>query len=464
MGLFLGIDLGTSYFKAALFDTEGMLRGFGRQPLKKESGDGILCELPLPVFWKTIHSCVRKAMRSAGVNAGQVLALSYSSQANSFLLLDCSLEPLTPLILWPDKRAEGFEPPERMSPGNSEFLMKTGLGIELGFEFCLAKINWFRKEQPGIWERTCAIHSISDHLTFTLTGQKLSDTSTASLTGLLDTTGCSWWEGAFEAFSLETDFFSAPRRTGSPAGTLTASGAKLIGLTPGIPYYLGGLDHHCAAIGSGIIQNNHLCESTGTVLACVGYSNDYVPEIKRFVAPGLSPGDYFQMAFDNNGAHSLEWYRENFAASFSIPELIDMAQKVERGCGGLVGRPSAYKYPDLSGFVNRRSMHTHGHFVRAILESTANSLADLINSMNNPCSGQMVISTGGGARSSIWIQIKADTLNKVFLIPECTETACMGAALIAARGEAQLGDWAELIKNWVRFRETVQPGSIKPTH
>ena len=68
---FLGIDLGTSYFKAGLFDGKGNLAGMGRQPVKKTTEGGI-CELPAPVFWSALRECVGEAVKNAGISSGQI--------------------------------------------------------------------------------------------------------------------------------------------------------------------------------------------------------------------------------------------------------------------------------------------------------------------------------------------------------------------------------------------------------
>ncbi|HBE43214.1 MAG TPA: hypothetical protein DDW27_18835 [Bacteroidales bacterium] len=457
MGLFLGLDLGTSYFKAGLFDEKGRLKGLGRQPVPKYTGDGTICELSVSVFWKTLRDCVEEAMQSAYTTPGDILALSYSSQANSFILLDNRDQHITPLILWPDKRAEKTNLPHWISQNKEEFINKTGFGIDPNYELSVSKIYWFQKERPEIWERVNRLLSISDYLTYELTGGSFSDTSTASLTGLLDVTAGQWWDKSLRSFNLSSDYLSLPLRTGIFAGVLTRSGAKLIGLKSGIPYFMGGLDHHCAAIGCGVPLTNSISESTGTVLACVSYSRAFSPQPYRFIAPGLSSGDFFQMAFNDNGAYSLEWYQKTFASEYSIAELLEMAKHINKGSEELVALPCAYKSQGLTGFRNITPAHNHGHFVRALLESTAASLACLIRSVRDPHFSGEVISTGGGAKSDLWIKIKADILKTVFLIPECNETACLGAAMIGAKGTGEFGDWNELTEKWIRFKEIVKP-------
>ena len=451
MGFYLGIDMGTSYFKAGVFDENGNLKGLGRQLVKKEMGDGSICELPVPAFWDTLRACIGVAVQKAGIISKQIKGISYSSQANSFILLDKNDKPLTPLILWSDRRAE-LPSTLKIFSDKKEFLKKTGLGIELNFGLAIAKINWFQKKQPEIWKQVRSVLTISDYLTFMLTSRKISDFSTASLTGLLDVVECRWWDKALEHFSLSADLLPVPQRTGNLVGCLTKSGAELSGLTPGISYFLGALDHHCAAIGSGIIQNENVSESTGTVLACVAYSRKYSPSNNCCVAPGIATDHYFRMAFDDNGALALEWYQKNFAPELSIPELLEKAKQVKKGSEGLVAKPCVYRHEGLTGFENIQPFHGDGHFVRAILESTANSLANLVIKLKGEGYSGGIVSTGGGAQSSLWIKIKADILNTSFYVPECSETACLGAAMIAAKGLLSSGSWDEL-KSWVRLRK-----------
>ena len=101
----LGIDLGTTYFKLGLFDRSGRLCGLGRVPVIKYCGDGSLCELSLDNFWSALQSGIDQACEQARAEPENIKALSYGSQANSFILLDKNNDPLTSLILWPDNRA-----------------------------------------------------------------------------------------------------------------------------------------------------------------------------------------------------------------------------------------------------------------------------------------------------------------------------------------------------------------------
>ena len=457
MELFLGIDLGTSYFKAGLFDTNGILRGLGRKFVEKDTGDGVKCELPVDCFWSLLHQCLAEAYKQAKAKPKDIRAVSYSSQASSFLLLDNNDKPLTSLILWPDSRVKEMDSAVRSISQRTDFQKTTGLGISLSSQFCIAKLGWFRKNQPLLWGQVKRIMTISDYLTFGLTGETVSDLGTASLLGLLDIQKCQWWDDALQILELDKQQFSKPFRLGTMAGTITKEGARLVGLPSGIPFITGGLDHHVAALGAGLGQYNDMSESTGTVLACVNCRDEYFPEKDICIAPGLSDNHYFQMAFDENGANSLEWYRKQYAPELSFPDLLDMAAEINIGSGGLIAGPCTGSYKNPDGFIDVKQLHQHGHFVRAILESTALSLAGITEKLVGKNLPERVVSTGGGARSTLWRQIKADLLGIEFIVTECSEPACLGAAMFAAIAVGRFNNVWEAASKWIKNKEIVMP-------
>ena len=460
MGFYLGIDLGTSYFKAGIFNEQGRLAGLGRCLVDKQTDEGETCELSIADFWVTLRKCINRAMEKAGISPNEIVAASYSSQANSFVLLDETDHPLTPLILWPDKRAGQIPSVLHSLLENGDFLKKTGLGILPGLQSMAAKIVWFQENKPEIWEKVNSIASISDYLTFSLTGQKASDFSTSSMTGLFDVSEEKWWNEALETLNINKKFLFSPKRTGSFSGTLNGKRAKQLGLSADTKFFLGGLDHHMVAVGAGLPDSSNISESTGTVLACVNYRQGFYPRAGINMAPGLRKGYYFQMAFNENGATALAWYQKKFAPGLSIEELLKMAEGIAPGSDGLKASPCADKFESLSGFRNMTNKHSHGHFVRAILESTGLSLRDLACSLDKENVSEALIASGGGARSLLWTQVKADILNKVFIVPECGELACRGAALIGARGDSQQEERKESFGKQARHARLVTPNPV----
>jgi len=185
MDLVLGIDLGTSYFKLGLFDRAGQLRGLGRVLVEKNTEQG-RCELAVDSFWSLLREGLAQACEEAGARCDQIRAVGYSSQANSFVLLDANSEPLTPLVLWPDRRVEEVDPAIQSLWQRKDFLATTALGMDVSPGFLVSKLHWFSQRQPEVWVCVKRIMTISDYLTHALTGQAVGDMGTAALLGLLD--------------------------------------------------------------------------------------------------------------------------------------------------------------------------------------------------------------------------------------------------------------------------------------
>ena len=430
MSRYLGIDLGTSYFKAGVYDGEGRLCGLGRESVPKVSEDD-RCELSVSDFWKTVAGAISQALSDAGIPASAIDAVSYSSQANSFVLLDGTGEPLTPLILWSDHRAKNDCDRLRRLDAAPGFTHTTGLGIGLDQEFMLSKLAWFQKYETQIWDKTRYVMTISDYLVYGLTGSRVGDRSTAAMTAMLDVAlGC-WWPKALVAFGLKEDMLSTPMPSGTLAGNVTGLGASLAGLKEGTPLYLGCLDHYAVAIGAGILAGRRISESTGTVLACVAYREGYAPRKGVITGPGLDSSHYFQMAFDSNGATAVEWYQKNYAPGKTILQLEDEARSVPAGCDGLAAKPRSDTYPGLEGFINIKPEHTPAHFLRAIFESTATSLVQLVDALDPERQATEVIPSGGGARNTLWLQIKEAMLQRKYLPQASGELATKGAAMLA---------------------------------
>jgi len=419
MNLLLGIDLGTSYFKVGLFDSAGKLRGLGRVAVDAESPQPDRRELPVGQFWSLLRQALAHALHEAGATAREIVALSYSSQANTFLLLDGRDEPLTPFVLWTDARVE------TVNAELAAFSQTEDFGYRAGFKgFTLhsapAKCVWFRENRPDLWQRTRRIMTISDYFVFALTGERVGDAGTAALLGLYDLTTQAWSTAALQAGGLETEKFSTPLRPGSAGGRTTAAAEGLMGLPPGLPMAVGSLDHHVAALGSGLGSLADISISTGTVLAALTLTDRVVPQPRTFHGPHFEGTGFFRLTFDTKGAGQLDEYQRTYAPGRSIEELVAAAGAVSAGSRS-VGQPR-----------RKALLQEHGVFVRNLLEEIASTHRTLVHRLVGPGGNHRIVATGGGARSALWLQIKADMLDLPIVTPQSPERACLGAAMLAS--------------------------------
>lgn len=437
MRLLLGIDLGTSYFKVGLFGADGALHGLGRVAVGVEALEPGRRELPIAVFWDRLRQAVRAALRQAGAGSHDIVGISYSSQANTFVLLDASAAPLTPLIFWNDERARPLE------KEFADFGQLTEHGITTGLsgvvpERLPVKARWFARHHPEIWTRTRRILSISDYLTLALTGECAGDASTAALTGLFDLGRRTWWPRALAAYGIAAEQLAKPLAPGSLVGLTLPSSQLLLGVPAGVPFAVGALDHHAAALGAGIGVFADACLSTGTVLAALVLVEQADP------SPGLLHGPnhdarFFRLAFDPIGAGLLEAYQRREAPQLDIPELLQRAE-----------------------WAGGAEPPQHGREVRNLLERIAHSQSKLLDRVEHGARIRRVTATGGGARSPFWLQLTADVTGREILAVDSPERACLGAALFAAVAAAVWSDFEIAAREMVKAPRMYLPAHPSP--
>jgi len=414
MTLLLGIDLGTSYFKVGLFDGTGCLKGLGRVAVTTVAPQPGRCELPVDRFWDLLRRALAEALLQAEAEARQIVGVAYSSQASTFVLLDLDDRPLTPLVLWTDTRAAALPEQWRQFTLTEEFGRTTGFNGSSS-NAAVAKWLWFQEHEPKLWRQTRAIMTIADYFTFALTGERVGDAGTAAFLGLYDLGGQGWWPKARSNFGVADKQLSQPLRPGSPHGQTSAAAEVLLGLPRNIPFAVGGLDHHVAALGSGLGNVADASISTGTVLAAVALSERVVPQARCYHGPHFYGTGCYRLAFDPLGAGQLEDYRRTFAPDCSIEQLIAQAEKV----------PACRPHRVASG-------SDRAFAVRYLLEKISHAHRCLLGHLQGKEPIRRIVATGGGARSGAWLQIQADMLGLPITVHHSAESACLGAAMLAS--------------------------------
>lgn len=438
MNLLLGIDFGTSYFKVGLFDPAGELRGLGRVAVPKETPAPNRCELPVVAFWSTLRLALRDALQQAGADARSIIGLSYASQANTFVLLDAREAPLTPFVVWSDSRVsdEAELDAARAFSATDAFAATTGFS-GLTPEFAPLKCQWFQRHEPTLWRRAVRLMTLPEYFLAVLTGEKVGDASTAAFTGLYALPTGSWWPEALERFAIPSTMLSRPLRPGSACGRTLPRAQEVLGLPPGIPVAVGGLDHHVAAIGSGLEQLAGASISTGTVLAGLVLVDRITPEPGCYHGPHVDGRRFYRLAFSPDGAGALEEYQRRFAPRYELAELIRLT-----GEAGLKGEAAV-----------------HAHQIRAQMERICRTQRDLVAQVTGGRIPSRVIATGGGARSSAWLQLAADTLGATVVAPRNAERACLGAAAFAAVAAGLYRSLPDALTAFVHPDRVIEPRS-----
>ena len=105
--------------------------------------------------------------------------------------------------------------------------------------------------------------------------------------------------------------------------------------------------------------------------------------------------------------------------------------------------------------------HGRGHFVRALLEGSAYAVRDITTQMQ--AAGielRELRVVGGGAKSRLWNQIKADVTGLQVNVPEITETTALGAAFLGLVGIGAFSTLSEASEHIVKIAECLDPDPV----
>ncbi len=452
MATILTLDLGTTYLKAAIFDESGRLVALERAapPIVHPMPDR--WELSPEAFRETIARAIHGLSNAGTGGLRDVSAVSFATQTNSFVLLGEGDRPLTPLILWPDRRAADRDADVRRLSEAPGFYESTGIP-SLAAEFMAAKLLWLRTHEADAWSRVRRLCLISDYLTLWWTGRHVTEAGAAGLTGLIDIHGLIPKPEVCGALGLDAAWLPAAVRAGTDLGPIRPGVARELGLPADCRFVVGCLDQYAGAVGAGNVVPDGVSETTGTVLATVRCSRGFGrgPRPGVFQGPAFDAGIYYEMVFGNTSANLLEAYRNTLPDRPDFAALDRLAEAVAPGANGVRLRPDADAARIADSLVGLESHHTAGHVARAIMEGVAFALAEQVDGLCGSDRPPEIRSSGGAARSDVWLAIKADVLGTPFVASVCPEPTSLGAAMLAAKAVGW-GDLQSLTRHWVRTR------------
>ena len=457
MKYLLGLDLGTTAIKIAVFDVTGKeIASANHEYELVTPGPGIV-ELPAETYWDTFCGGLKEVMEAGDIAKEDLLALSISAQSETMIPVDRNGIPVRNAIVWMDTRAQDqAECLSAMFP-KKRINEVTGQTDMLAIWPC-SKILWMKENEPEIFARVSKFLLIEDYFLYRFTGKYYGEGSLWSSSLMWNIIDRKFWPEMLDALSLTEDRLPEIIDSAVDIGTVLPDVASSIGLSSETHVVTGGLDGFLGAMGVGNVVPGVFSESGGSSLtACLLTEKPFFDanlEMPCFYSP--VKGTYLITAFSSGGI-CYRWMRDKFCAEEMNAEknggpdayyLMDKeAEGIPAGCEGLTvlphflgaGMPDTDSYAKCSIFGLTLS-HTKAHLIRGFMEGVATVLRRMVESLEN--SGiqiSQIVSMGGGAKSRLWCQIKCDATGKpVYTLKATDDSACLGAAMLAGVG---IGIW-----------------------
>jgi xylulokinase len=467
MTYFIGIDSSTTATKTLLMDSAGQVVAVAASEYTFETPYPLWSEQDPVLWWTATVESIRQVLTDSGIRGGQIKGIGLTGQMHGLVLLDENGDILRPAILWNDQRTGAQCDVIRSRLGKNRLIQITGNDALTGFT--APKILWVQDEEPEVYGKIAHILLPKDYVRFKLTGEYAMDKAGGAGTILFDVRKRTWSPEVLEALEIDPAWLPPTYEGTEITGVLSESAAEATGLAPGIPVMGGGGDQAAAAVGTGAVVEGIVSLSLGTsgVVFAAMDSPAIEPEGRLHAFCHAVPGKWHLMGVMLSAAGSLRWHRDTFASGVPFGDFVTQARQIPAGADGLIFLPyltgERTPHPDplaRGGFIGLTVRHTLNHLTRAVLEGVSFGLRDSFELMKD--SGLSDISqvrvTGGGARSSVWLQILADVLNVELVTVSSEEGAAYGAALLAATGAGAFSDVPTACRQAIRITGQTEPG------
>jgi xylulokinase len=466
MSHLLGIDIGTQGVKAALYTPQGRCVGEAFEPSRLHRPEpGVVEEDPefhVASVCRMVRSCLEKA------GGCEVAAMAITGQMAGVIGIDRQGVAVTPYDSWLDKRC-GPQIVAMAERAGEQVLRATGNAPSFNHG---PKILWWRKERPAEYARIASFVQPAGYVAMRLCErtEAFLDATYLHFSGFADNRSATWDEGLCQRFGIEPERLPQVVQPTEIVGELSRRMAAECGLRAGTPVVAGCGDTAASFLSCGATEAGVCVDVAGTASIFAATLGGFAPDIHGGTlgcGRAATPGLWHAYAYINGGGMNLEWFRrEMLGSSHTFEHLNALAAGVAPRddlplfIPHLGGRVSPAD-PDLRGaWVGLTWEHSRADLYRAVLESVALEYAVYRKALRRLWPDAALSDlriTGGGEKSELWNQMKADVLGIPIVQIQEGGGAPMGVALLAGVGAGILPGVREAAAGWVCLGRTYEP-------
>ncbi len=446
----LGLDVGTTGTKVVAFGLDRPWRQvtIREYPLLEPEPDQQTQdpEVILAAVADALTTCVEAC------GDAEVVGIAVSAAMHGLVGLDAHRRPLTPLITWADARASEEARSLRVDALGRRLHQRTGTPIHPMSP--LTKLLWMARHEPALAADVRWWLGMKELVLLELTGELVSELSSASGSGLLELATGRWDPTALELVGVSSD--QLPEVAAPTAIRPLAAGvAERTGLPAGLPVVLGGADGPLGNLGTGAVRAGQVGLSLGTSGAARAVVPAPPTELdEALFCYALTEDAYVVGGAVSNGGIVVRWAGDVLAPGVDgdRPEgqdraLLELAATVPPGSDGLVMLPYLLSEraplwdPDLPGaFLGLRRGHTRAHLIRAAIEGVSLQLSTIVDQLERLEPVTEVRVTGGAFRSTLWREVLAGALGHPITVAGQAEGSALGAAALGLVGLGRADD------------------------
>jgi len=462
--LLLAFDVGTSSVRAALVAETGKILAFAAKELEQVVPRFGWSQQSPRAWWDGLVFSVRQVLEQVAHGADRIAAIAGCGQMHGAVLLDQAGElVLEEVPIWNDKRTR--ELVTRFSAEQDTKALRPIVANPPTVAWPAFKLAWIKQNLPEAYDAARTVLMPKDYINFRLTGERRIDLSEASSSYLFDIQSDKWSPKVLEMFGLDPAKLPSTGRPAEVLGAITKEAAVLTGLRAGTPVAVGAGDFPVALLGSGVISPGTGCDITGTstVITILAEQPAVDPVISNVRA---ITGGWAAFTILDASGDAMRWVRRSLHPQEpqSYDQMIALAEDVPAGADNLLflpylnGERLARQPNSRAQFFGLTSRHTAAHLYRAVMEGVAFAAKKNIDVMKSRgYQLDRMVTAAGGARTRLWLEIKASIYNTPILAPSEPECGVLGCAILAGFAAGIFSSLESACSELVRYEREILP-------
>ena len=462
--VWIGVDVGTTGVRAMAYTAQGKSVAVRDAFYPLETPQYDRAEQNPQQIYDAAEEVIAGVVKDLQYKLVTISGIALSSVMHSFIPQDEHFDLLGNMITWADSRSSNIVHRMEQDEACKQFYFRTGCPLHASYP--LAEIIWVKENQPEIFARMAYIGSIKDYMFRLMTGEWVTDKSVASSSGLFNAFTETWDSEILDYVGIQEKQLPKVVST-TYSGKLIAGVAERLGLPVNTPVVIGATDGVLVNVGIGAVSKGQLSATIGTSGAIRMLTEKPQMDSKgRTWCYNLTDTMWVAGGAINNGGMILRWMRDRILhyhgsqmeqLSVDPYDLMTMkARHVPAGSGGLLlmpyftGERAPYWNSDLRGaFVGLSLNHSRSYMIRATMEGICYSLRFVLDALREFEEVKDIRISGSFTKSELWVQIMSDIFGEHITLPNNSEGASFGAAVLGFISDGTLSDikdTAELVQ------------------
>lgn len=463
--LLLGIDIGTSACKIAIFNKQGEVLAQSSQQYPIYYPNPGWVEQSPDEWWHSVCQGIKDCIAKGKIEPSKIVGIGIAGQGWSAIPVDREGNCLSRTPIWLDTRAKEIADRVIDEIGGDKIYEVAGNAFLPAYT--TPKLLWFKENRPEIYDQTYKFLQSNSYIGMKLTGVMSSDKCQNYGLHFYNTKTCAYDEELANAMGLSIDKVPDIYQCHDVIGRVTKEAAELTSLAEGTPVVAGGLDAACGTLGAGVYLPNQTQIQGGQAGGISICEDQPMTHPQLIFSPHVVPDLWLLQAGTVGGGGVLRWFKQELGEGQSFDELTALAAKVPPGSDGVLflpymaGERSPIWNPDAKAvFYGLGFDKTKGHMVRAALEGVVFSVQHnlkVAEAAGVNISELDLRAMGGAANSELWVQIYADVTGCQISVPTSDTATTLGAALLAGVGVGLYESFAEAVAETVQITRVQQP-------